>query len=529
MAGDIRMQKTPRFWWIWAACVQCAESLTFVYGCAARCSLPSTQAEQETHALADGAELHIVERVVEEAQFETLLQELEDGKLNLSSLIGLNTDELKIEMRREFIHSVLGQTTVPVEAFCTFLNWRSLSVPSAAWKKILEILRNELGLGFTGSYAAHIGNFEILHIHSWGDQTTPFGIDAVDHPDFPDDRSGVRAFQIFRSEEFAQNAHYAHVAAYESDDRVLDRLIHLPLGRMRSDVLASPQTVERYEFSLFDANDGKLLHHKAFPFLTQTSVSMAVIGRGVEIDDRLSRRAHAQNLELGKKASSVKARTTERFTIDNKSTRSFRQHVQVMKQLTDALFPTRSKDRWFEKTLDEQVGVVAHFNTLLDGGRVSGGILVDPYFGLDAMERLLLRIQSSDVELTIVTSLSKANPDSGRQPVVSISPEKVLQTALDKCRPYINPSVRVVNLVRGNDQAFHDRYLLLYPHEGPCEVFLLSNSINRMAGNWPFCISKLSSDIVGTARKYIEGLAKGEDTTGPTSPTITFEWTNRAE
>jgi len=70
-----------------------------------------------------------------------------------------------------------------------------------------------------------------------------------------------------------------------------------------------------------------------------------------------------------------------------------------------------------------------------------------------------------------------------------------------------------VNLADHNQAAFHDRYLLLYRHEGPPVLYLLSNGLNRVAGKWPFCMSRLADDVLPEIQAYIEGLKRGEDVT----------------
>ena len=35
---------------------------------------------------------------------------------------------------------------------------------------------------------------------------------------------------------------------------------------------------------------------------------------------------------------------------------------------------------------------------------------------------------------------------------------------LEQVKLFINPKLTLLNLVDGRDRAFHDRYLLLYPH-----------------------------------------------------------------
>lgn len=134
------------------------------------------------------------------------------------------------------------------------------------------------------------------------------------------------------------------------------------------------------------------------------------------------------------------------------------------------------------------------------------------------------RLASRDVALTIVTSWVKVNPDTGTDLEIGTDKTAELANALVQLRPFISIQLRVVNLADGNEPAFHDRYLLLYPHEGEPKVYLLSNSSNRIAGKWPFCMSVLADDIRPEVQAYIEGLAEGRDITGCTSPQITFSW-----
>ena len=82
--------------------------------------------------------------------------------------------------------------------------------------------------------------------------------------------------------------------------------------------------------------------------------------------------------------------------------------------------------------------------------------------------------------------------------------------------------------MEGRDRAFHDRYLLIYPHEHPAKVFLLSNSINKLAGNWPFAMSLFAADVSREVQRYIEGLCNGRDEAKNKSLTISFRWPSNA-
>jgi hypothetical protein len=203
---------------------------------------------------------------------------------------------------------------------------------------------------------------------------------------------------------------------------------------------------------------------------------------------------------------------------------AFRRYSAEMRAFLRRHRPPASDDRFFKRSIESEVGAIQHLNSLLGGGRVARAILVDPYFGASALGQIALRLTSRDVALTIVTSWTKINPDTGAG--LEAGPDKTVElaNALAQLRPFISIQLRLVNLADGNEPAFHDRYLLLYPHEAEPKVYLLSNSLNRIAGKWPFCMSVLADDIRPEVQAYIEGLAEGKDLTGCTSPQITFSW-----
>ena len=60
-------------------------------------------------------------------------------------------------------------------------------------------------------------------------------------------------------------------------------------------------------------------------------------------------------------------------------------------------------------------------------------------------------------------------------------------------------------------------------------VYMLSNSINKMSGNWPFCMSKLEPAIARHVREYIEKLCEGKDNSREGDPNITYEWPENEE
>ncbi len=108
------------------------------------------------------------------------------------------------------------------------------------------------------------------------------------------------------------------------------------------------------------------------------------------------------------------------------------------------------------------------------------------------------------------------------------SPTAKLEAALQRAEPFLTPRLTMLNLVDGKERAFHDRYLLLYPHEHPAKVFLLSNSINKLAGNCPFAMSLLAPDVSREVQRYIEALCDCKDSARNKSLIISFKWPSDA-
>ncbi len=516
--------ETAKNQWIWSAWLEHDGVWSFVYGCLAEIERGAGLLAKEARNLDSGFHLHLFDRVITGADAEIVLQALGFGRISLSPVLDQSLPDVPVAAERTTIHPALGHTAARIESHCSLAGLATLAPRTATWKGILTILERELGHRSQPT-SRPMSAFRLLRLQPWLDQPSPVWIAADKPPTQESPDRGIRSLRIFRSEPFAEATHLAHVVGYGNRDRVLDRIVTLPPGETRSPHIDSPEAIDRFEFSLFDMTGQTLLHREVNSFLTEIDAVFSIpSGPQIQINDSLSRKVQQAGGRLAKDASLVTAHSSHRSRIGFRDGAKLRRHVSAMRNLAKSCFPPKSEDRWFRKSLDDEIGVISHLNTLLDGSSVREGILVDPFFGADALERLVLRLQSSDVSLTIVTSWAKTNPDTGRPLAAKTDPEEALRRALVRMAPFIIPHLRVVNLVAGNDQALHDRYLLLYPHEGAAKVYLLSNSINKMAGKWPYCMARLSDDIAHDLQDYIEGLARGEDVTGSTTPSLRVVW-----
>jgi hypothetical protein len=507
-------------WWVWLASRASAAGTALVYGCAAKTNKAAGwNRGPDILSLPSGAALHIIQATVDMAVFEGIRETIAQRQLDLRAALPTAPAPVGILTERRVIQMALGQTAVPTRRLYPRENLEDVVGAAAVDLDIVvETISSRLGLPVTSEFP-RLGTFEIFNLRPWADASVPVVLESQAGSERANGAGNGLA--IVRTQAFAQNQHYAQVTCRCGGEVICEELLVLPPGQLRSREIMPPDAPDDVAFRLFNAT-GTLIHREEFTYLREIHLGMAVGGRTIEIDDDFTHRARAVHAADAASVASVRGHSTQRSRVLNaRQVQPWRSHTNAVRDLLTRHRPAESYDRWFERGISEEVGVVVHFDHLLSSARVKAAILVDPYFGRDALQRVVLRMQSRDVALTIVTSLLGIDPDTG---TTAANVASDLEQALNRARLFINPALRVINLVDGPRQAFHDRYLLIRPHEGIPQVYLLSNSLNKMAGNWPFCMSRLTGEAATRATQYIEGLAHGRDITNTTKPTITLVW-----
>ncbi len=499
-----------------------------IYGCAAPTSGEPGWSKDDSWALEGVGQLVIRQRTLVGQTFQDFQDQLNAGSIALDPAMGPGAPSAAIKGTRAILQQGLGQSAARVTTHYSLPDLAKLiGGADGALERLLSHLERELNLPFKSSYAGRIGNFEVFHLNSWLDRPQPFLIEAASPPPVETgwppriDRSASETLEICRTPDFAQARHLAHVTGRVHGDVVIDRLVFLEPDQPRVAV-ASPEWLDQLDFQLFDETGETLIHSERNTYLTRIGLVMAPITHRVKIEDDLSSRAAQKG--LGQQASIVHAHTSHRSMVGGPATGSWRKFAEDMDDLVAAQLPPPSQDRWFPRGIEGEVGAIAHFSQLLSGGQIQRAVLVDPWFGAEALRALVLRIGSQDVHLTIITSWTRRDPDTGA--FLEGKPTADLEAALTQVEAFLNPGLTVINLADGTNQAFHDRYLLLYPHEGSSKVYSLSNSLNRAAANWPFCMSLLAADAGLKVLRYIEGLCRGQDIARGKSLAITFNWPN---
>ncbi len=491
----------------------------FLYGCSAR-TFRTDQYKNRT-----GTKLETLGTV---SVFETLITDVDYSKFESQLVAGsIQTELLKtdphcstpIKARRKVIGNALGHSAIEIDVHYTLPGLEEFidTAGQDAVPQILATLQAEVGFQFCGEHASRFGCFECLNLHSWLDRSAPLGTELT--------KTGIASAQrgsglnIRLRADLRGTPHFARVVAKIGNDVVLQKLLFFEADGPGDMLVECDGVVSLYEVQIFSANGAILYEEKCTP-LNTVSMSMGIGGRTITLQDDLARRAAAQGIKTG---SSVGSYSSQNSLIGYAASEEWKAFTAKMADYAAAEQSSEYDGKWFGRSVSEELEVIAYFNKLIHSSTAKKALIADPYFGPDALVRFATRLGSQDIELTLVTSWVGIDPDTN-EALQGVVATQSLEIALDRVSAYVNPALKVINLADGPRQAFHDRYLLIYPHEGPVSVFMLSNSINKMAGNWPFCITKLSRRLARDAQKYLEALLRGEDIYGCTKPEVTFTW-----
>ncbi|PRX08556.1 VPA1262 family N-terminal domain-containing protein [Martelella mediterranea] len=506
------MQEIGRRHWLWLAF--CNEKLLYgclVHGAGPEASIP--ESEQRKLASFNGTEAEILQALLDDDEAKLIAE-----AVRAQSILDLTRHggpSIALSGSRHRLIDGFGRRARPTG---TYVSAEQATLSDNGWHQVLKFLKDSIGVDFRVA-SDRLGAFDIYDAPDAddGDPAVEFGVERAD----PMQKLSCPEEFTLSANGTIADACSVHVELQLGGEPVFSRLIALRPAASRT-VTAVP--FDHYRMSVFDPS-GLLIQFEEHSLLLRVGLNMSAMGPTLTINDPLARSAQGLGTELQDRASKVRTRSTSRSLIGVQEDAAFEIHRTTMRALMHRLVPPSGSDRWFQRGIADEVGVIAHFNSLLDGARVSAGTIVDPYFGIDTLKRVISRLESLDVDLTVVTSLRETDPETNDQKLDLLDElETVLRDLRSDGIPNVARRLRVLNLVDGPRQAFHDRYLLLTPHEGEREVYLLSNSLNRMAGSWPFCMSRLVGAAAREAARYVDALANGQDISGSAQPTTTFQW-----
>lgn len=498
--------------WLWFAWIVRPDGAMLpVYSLLAGTASPPSGPHTEEFSLASGSKLKIAQAVLDGPTAKPLWnlfdQDLRD--LDLSQFIP-GAPPMTFCFTRIVQTNPFGQGGVQTSANYAMPDPRDLFSTPADLTAVVNICTQQLGLSFREEFATHLGGFDIFQMKPWFESPAPYGMEVL--------KSAPQAYsdgvRIWRDN--ANKEEIAHLVLHSDGEIVFDAAVVLRPNEEFRDfaIITIPDSMD---LRVFAPDTGELLFRQKAHFIREVAGNIMTPGPSLVLRDGLAKRASSHKA-LAARASTRLATRASRFSTGLDPSK-LRAYTKTMHQLMDA--SAMSADRWFPHGIAGELEAIAYFNDLMGEANVQEAILVDPFFGADALERVL-RL-SNNHSFTCVASWADADPDTNRGTAAEALQR--LEILLGRLGGQIVPRFRFINLVTGGgDRAFHDRYLLLGGDNMTARVFLLSNSMNGMSLNWPFCMSELHGDALLQATAYVRGLADGQEVTGAVSPQINFRW-----
>lgn len=514
-----KISSSPDVWWFWYAFIEAQDGeRSHLYGCACKTEKPAGFNHHTTIDLPSKSKLKIAQLTVESDQALSVLGLLEDGEIDLNSL-GDAAPAATVYAEQRIMAKALGNNAAGMRCYIGQVAPRVILPDVKDIPIILKALDEELGFDFRQKFVHHIGGFDVMDHPSWPENDEPVTITIFDANEYETENTIV----IGR-----RNGHQAvlhvHVIAFNaSGDVIVNCLITMPSGAAEHRMAIS-QTVYECKMSFF-GEDGKAVYEYDEKFIRTLNFKMNAVVKTLQIEDKLTQRAKGKGTDQARRAgrASRVARITSTFTADPAPAADRR---AAMLRHVEAAFTGGSKDRWFLRTFDSELDVISYFNELLADTDIASATFIDPYVNAATIERLL-RLDCTGRALTVLMSWTTTNADTGdmQDEEQMWADFAGLEAVLNQVGPHMSCDFRVRNLVGADGkQAFHDRYLMTRSKGGETKVYLLSNSLNAVAKNWPFCLSALSGPAKSDAANYIQELQDGKDLTRETQPTTTFAW-----
>jgi hypothetical protein len=380
----------------------------------------------------------------------------------------------------------------------------------AALKRVIELVTDQTGLGLIFKERRRLGVADFF-CRAQDDASLHgmlFNV-MVDKPGFRD-RKPMRRVKVKRDCAPLDQSFQLHVTLKNYDEILREVLIEVPAGQAELFVEADAHITDA-DLAVFYP-DGNIADLIGGSFAQGLSFGITAQGRSDELPEVF--RGAPESADLQTRA---RLHTTAFHgpSVGNRS--GGLDAVRRLRSGIDRLMgePTwEGENQWFEVGGDGQIEAIRWIKGKLEQPDITEAYLVDPYLGSEALQRVIARQGHENITLKILVSPGKIDPDADAVDAEAKSDHlaKLLKAA-DEWSDRLCGRISIIHIQRGDGrrQAFHDRYLCLVDQRGVPAVYLLSNSLSKAAGYWPFTICELSRIMSWRVLFYIIALVKGEN------------------
>lgn len=298
------------------------------------------------------------------------------------------------------------------------------------------------------------------------------------------------------------------------DAVVVYKILEIPSGQNEIKVDTGAH-ITSLSITVYDSDTGDLIDSQEQRYIQNFATNLVFLGK----DEKLP-----LPFKGGQTASDLISRP--RFTVSTFSPNPpgraggfdvLRANTQLMESLVGTR-DWKAETRYFPASQQAQVDVIRWIKQCIEKPETAQVFLIDPYLGRDALERVLFRQGNQSVKMTILVSPGNIDPDAKSSDTVSAPGQHVqnLVKKADSLADKLCGEIDIFHVKRGNDKrpAFHDRHLGLIGRNGIPRVFLLSNSLNKAAGDWPFTVAEVDTLTSRQITLYVENLLAGKEENG---------------
>lgn len=387
-------------------------------------------------------------------------------------------------------------------------------------QSLLAQLRNECGVDFS-QHGARLGNYE-----HYDDVPLycPLEINC-------DEASEGKRMLVRKPVDWARPLVVNCIA--QRQERVLFNQIHY-LGPEDIQVeFAAEETIGLCTVYAWDQETGELVFFKSFPLCNQLIFNLSIDGPSRVVRDpwteSLYSAASNRSDLIHQRIEMVQRRSSD-HSVQIGGRNFITAAAQVGEHLLSPYGAKPCKGVFIPKNQkDGEISSFLKVREYLNQDSVRRAVIADPYFSVPTAAKILFRIANTNLELTVVTSLTDTDPDTEEE---KDSIVETYQQFLRDNAMGLHKKLRVCNLYRGKKRALHDRYLIRYHADGHIDGFLLSNSLNSMGQFYPFVVAPLEPEVCLAVAEYLqqlqdEGFQKKRPKTERISCQVLYDYRDR--
>lgn len=264
-------------------------------------------------------------------------------------------------------------------------------------------------------------------------------------------------------------------------------------------------SVSRVRVIIWNQQDGEIIYFYDEYIMQSLHMTMNMVTSIETIKDEWSGKLRNSSSNLSKDIDSIEYVS------------KYMQHKNNIGMDKDIINKTKEESRKIQKSLitkkengcfidksndkESEIKCLKKIQEYLQEGNVKKCIILDPFFSIVSASKLLTRIEKTNFHLEVIFSLYKDDPDTGKENNnILIDYRKFIQ----KNENFLHGNLKLINILSGKNQAFHDRYLIREFEDGHKDGFLLSNSINSMGQKYPFVIAPFEENVLNEVIEYVE-------------------------